>query len=94
MNRPDAVDLVARVQGVWPDKWTPGRVEQWIDAKGSLPLEWGVIVTWTLLGIGVIVCPSQLAGKVRTMSNQTRSGTSPRPTASNAPRRASVYSTP
>lgn len=25
--------------------------QQWIDAKGSLPLEWGVIVTWTLLGI-------------------------------------------
>jgi hypothetical protein len=36
VNRPEAVDLVARVQGVWPEKWTPGRVEQWIDAIEEL----------------------------------------------------------
>lgn len=36
MNRQAAVDVVARVQAVWPERWTPGRVEQWIDVIEEL----------------------------------------------------------
>lgn len=36
MNRSAAVAVVARVQAVWPERWTPGRVEQWIDVIEEL----------------------------------------------------------
>lgn len=31
MNRTAAVDFLACVQGVWPDRWTQPRTEQWIE---------------------------------------------------------------
>lgn len=32
MNRTTAVDTIAAIQGIWPDRWTPARTEQWIEA--------------------------------------------------------------
>lgn len=32
MNRTAAVDTIAAIQGIWPDRWSPARTEQWIDA--------------------------------------------------------------
>lgn len=32
MNRDAAIDVIAKMQAIWPDRWSPTRTDQWIEA--------------------------------------------------------------
>lgn len=57
MIRAAAVDLMSKIQGVWPERWPNARVEQWLDALESCE-ETPALSTFLSLRSSAEKCPS------------------------------------
>lgn len=75
MNRDDALELVARLQAIWPDRWTAGRADQWVDVMVGCDLEAATAAVVRFRGTHEkLPAISEFVGVVRPYSPPRRDG--------------------